>query len=230
LNVRSTKLANVEPPSKESLVTANPPKNRRAEPFDRREMLVAATLRCLVRDGHAGISVRRIATEAGVSVGLLNHHFGSIDALIADTYQKLASELTSALLVEIEQAGTPAQKIDAFLTGSFSPRVMDPSLLGVWVVFWSLIRHSEHVSHSHEKSYRAYLDLIRQLLDDLAASEGFVIHDTRLAAIGLSAMLDGLWLEWCLNPETFSAANGLHICRCWVKGLRHGAFSPDDIL
>jgi AcrR family transcriptional regulator len=211
-------------------VTIPSTKNRRAEPDERREMLVAATLRCLVRDGHAGISVRRIATEAGVSVGLLNHHFGSIDALIADTYQKIASELTTALLQEIQRAGTPAQKMDAFLTGSFSPRVMDPQLLGVWVVFWSLIRHSEHVSQSHEKSYRAYLDLLRQLLDDMAASEGFVIHDTRLAAIGLSAMLDGLWIEWCLNPETFSPANGLHICRCWIKGLRHGAFSTDDVL
>lgn len=211
-------------------MTTIAPKNRRAEPDERRELLVAATLRCLARDGHAGISVRRIATEAGVSVGLLNHHFGSIDALIADTYQKIASELTTALLHEIAQAGTPAEKLDAFLVGSFSSRVMDPQLLGVWVVFWSLIRHSEHVSQSHEKSYRAYLDLLRQLLGDLAVSEGFVIHDTRLAAIGLSAMLDGLWIEWCLNPETFTPANGLHICRCWIKGLRHGAFSTDDVL
>ena len=211
-------------------MTSIAPKNRRAEPDERRELLVAATLRCLARDGHAGISVRRIATEAGVSVGLLNHHFGSIDALIADTYQKIASELTTALLHEIAQAGTPAEKLDAFLVGSFSSRVMDPQLLGVWVVFWSLIRHSEHVSQSHEKSYRAYLDLLRQLLGDLAVSEGFVIHDTRLAAIGLSAMLDGLWIEWCLNPETFTPANGLHICRCWIKGLRHGAFSTNDVL
>ena len=197
---------------------------------DRRDLLSAATLTSLARDGHAGISVRRIAAEAGVSVGLLNHHFGSIDALIAETYHKLASELTTALWQEVDQAVGPAARLDAFLAGSFSSRVMDPKLLGVWVVFWSLIRHSNHVNDSHEKSYRAYLDLIRQLLDDLAESEGFVIHDTRLAAIGLSAMLDGLWLEWCLNPGTFSPANGLHICRCWIQGLRHGAFGADHIL
>ncbi|KPA91135.1 MULTISPECIES: TetR/AcrR family transcriptional regulator [Pseudomonas] len=205
------------------------PKFRRAEPDERRDLLIAATLRCLARDGHAGISVRRIASEAGVSVGLLNHHFGTLDALIADTYHKLASELTSSLLDEVNQAGSAAEKLEAFLVGSFSPRVLDPQLLGVWVVFWSLIRHSEHVSQSHERSYGAYLDLIHRLLDDLADSEGFVIRDTRLAAIGLSAMLDGLWLEWCLNPETFSPANGLHICRCWIKGLRNGAFDTDDV-
>jgi AcrR family transcriptional regulator len=197
---------------------------------DRRDLLIAATLTSLARDGHSGISVRRIATEAGVSVGLLNHHFGSIDALIAETYHKLASELTTALWQEVDQAQGPAARLDAFLAGSFSSRVMDPKLLGVWVVFWSLIRHSDPVNDSHEKSYRAYLELIRQLLDDLAASEGFVIHDTRLAAIGLSAMLDGLWLEWCLNPGTFSPADGLHICRCWIQGLRHGAFSADHVL
>ncbi len=197
---------------------------------DRRDLLIAATLTSLARDGHAGISVRRIAAEAGVSVGLLNHHFGSIDALIAETYHKLASELTTALWQEVDQAQGPAARLDAFLAGSFSSRVMDPKLLGVWVVFWSLIRHSDPVNDSHEKSYRAYLELIRQLLDDLAASEGFVIHDTRLAAIGLSAMLDGLWLEWCLNPGTFSPADGLHICRCWIQGLRHGAFSADHVL
>lgn len=197
---------------------------------DRRDLLIAATLTSLARDGHAGISVRRIAAEAGVSVGLLNHHFGSIDALIAETYHKLASELTTALWQEVDQAEGPAARLDAFLAGSFSSRVMDPELLGVWVVFWSLIRHSQHVNDSHEKSYRAYLELIRQLLDDLAQSEGFVIQDTRLAAIGLSAMLDGLWLEWCLNPGTFSPGNGLHICRCWIQGLRHGAFGADHVL
>ncbi|AZP72155.1 TetR family transcriptional regulator [Pseudomonas poae] len=88
-------------------VTVDPPKLRRAGPDERRDLLVAATLTCLARDGHAGISVRRIAAEAGVSVGLLNHHFGSIDALIAETYHKLANELTSALWEQVEHAEAP---------------------------------------------------------------------------------------------------------------------------
>ncbi|PHX45222.1 TetR family transcriptional regulator, partial [Pseudomonas sp. NZIPFR-PS2] len=146
-------------------MTSDLPKLRRADPDERRDLLIAATLTCLARDGHAGISVRRIASEAGVSVGLLNHHFGSIDALIAETYHKLANELTSALWAHVEQAEGAAARLDAFLSASFSPRVMDPDLLGVWVVFWSLIRHSPHVNQSHENSYHAYLALIRQLLD-----------------------------------------------------------------
>ena len=58
-------------------------KAQRATSEERRDHLVRACLKCLVADGHAGISVRRIAKEAGVAVGLVNHHFGSIDALVA---------------------------------------------------------------------------------------------------------------------------------------------------
>jgi len=202
-------------------------KFRRAEPDERRDLLIAAALKCLAEEGHAGISVRRIAKEAGVSVGLVNHHFGSIDVLIADAYQKLSLDMTNALQLEVDQAGTAVERLDAFLVGSFSPRVLNPSLLSVWVVFWSLIRHSPHVSNAHEKGYRAYLGLLERLLSELAAEEKFQISNASLAAIGLSAMLDGLWLEWCLNPSTFGADNGLEICRRWVIGLRRGAFSPD---
>lgn len=38
---------------------------------------------------------RSARTSLGLLRGLLNHHFGSIEALIADTYQKLASILTA---------------------------------------------------------------------------------------------------------------------------------------
>jgi AcrR family transcriptional regulator len=199
-------------------------KFRRAEPDERRDLLIAATLKCLSEDGHAGLSVRRIAKEAGVSVGLLNHHFGSIDVLIADAYQKLSLDLTRSLQDEVDTAVSAAARLDAFLLGSFSPRVLDPQLLSVWVVFWSLIRHSPSVNDAHSKGYGAYRQLLERLLTELAAEEGFAISEPALAAIGLSAILDGLWLEWCLNPTTFSAENGLYICRRWVVGLRRGAF------
>ncbi len=203
-------------------------KFRRAEPDERRDLLISAALKCLSEHGHAGISVRRIAKEAGVSVGLVNHHFGSIDVLIADAYQKLSLGMTRALQLEVDQAGTAAERLDAFLVGSFSPRVLDPSLLSVWVVFWGLIRHSPHVSNAHENGYSAYRELLERLLRELAHEEQFQINNPVLAAIGLSAMLDGLWLEWCLNPSTFGADDALDICRRWVTGLRRGAFSPDN--
>ncbi|MBT8766282.1 TetR/AcrR family transcriptional regulator [Metapseudomonas boanensis] len=198
----------------------------RTNPEERREHLVRATLKCLVAEGHAGISVRRIAKEANVAIGLINHYFGSIDALVALAYETLANEVSQALKAQIEQAGTdPSARLEAFLVGYFSPVTLDPDLLSPWVVFWSLIRHSPQVNDAHERTYGSSLGLLETLLSDLAKKEGFHIAKPRLAAIALSAMLDGLWLEWCLNPDNFSAEEGLDICRRWVDSLRRGAYA-----
>jgi TetR/AcrR family transcriptional regulator, transcriptional repressor of bet genes len=62
------------------------PKFRRAPPTVRREALIEATLACLRKYGHDGLSVRRIGAEAGVSPGLITHHFPSVAALIAASY------------------------------------------------------------------------------------------------------------------------------------------------
>ena len=39
-----------------------------------------------------------------------------------------------------------------------------------------------------------------------AAAPAFSPAQVRLKAIGLTALVDGLWLEYCLDPTSFSAA------------------------
>ena len=75
----------------------NIPAFTRADADERRKSLIAAATRVLARDGAAGASVRAIAQEAGVSPGLVTHHFGGVDALIAATYAHVGAAVTAAL-------------------------------------------------------------------------------------------------------------------------------------
>jgi AcrR family transcriptional regulator len=121
-------------------------KFRRHTSEDRREMLVDATLRCLADASVDRLSVRAIAAEAGVSVGLMNHHYASKDALVADAYQRAAADLLAGLREAVEAApDDPRSRLDAFFTQSFSARVLDPKLLKVWTSFWILADRSSHV-------------------------------------------------------------------------------------
>lgn len=201
-------------------------KFHRFDPDDRRDQLVRAALRCLMAEGHTGLSVRRIAKEANVSQGLVNHHFGSIDALVGRAYEILANELLQSLEEGILAAPqTPADRLDALITGTFSSRVLDPELLSAWIVFWSLVRHSQEIDEIHTRTYQNYVAMLRSLLSDLISAEDLKVRDVRLASIGLSALLDGLWLEGCLNPENFTAEDAINICRGWIEGLRRGVFA-----
>ena len=61
---------------------------RREPAADRRRHLGEAVLRCILKSGTAGLSVRRIAAEAGVSLGLIRYHFGEFDELIAYAFER----------------------------------------------------------------------------------------------------------------------------------------------
>lgn len=188
---------------------------------DRRRLLVAATLRCLGRHGPDGLSTRTIAREAGVSLGLINHYYRHKDELVADAYLTAAGELIEALRREVEAVpeSAPRERLSAFLRGSFSGQVLNPELFKIWLAFWSLSTRSPCIQTAHDAGYGEYRALLERLLGEAARAAGVAPFDARLAAIGLSALLDGLWLEWCLNATTFSPAEGIEMSEAWVDGL-----------
>jgi hypothetical protein len=104
----------------------------------------------------------------------------------------------------------------------------------VWVVFWGLYRHSRLIQRAHRETYQAYVSLLRGMLAELlpqarasrgtrgrrgARSPGAQAVDLRLAALGLTALLDGLWLECCLEPGTFRPAQAVELCETWIASL-----------
>jgi AcrR family transcriptional regulator len=60
---------------------------------DRRRQLVEAGLTIAERDGVAGVTVRRVAAEAGVSLGLVSYCFGSKEELTLAMATQIVQEL-----------------------------------------------------------------------------------------------------------------------------------------
>lgn len=168
----------------------------RAAPDVRREALVAATEAVLAREGVT--SVRAICAEAGVSPGLLRHYFEGVDELVACAYEAVSQRIDAALEAAVAKAApTPRARLLAYLAASFAPPVLDPNLLAAWTGFWSLVKTKPRMAAIHAASYAGFRARLERLLQDAGAD------DTRLAAIALTACVDGLWLELCLDPATF---------------------------
>ena len=202
-------------------------------PQVRRQALIVATIECLKRYGHDGLSIRTISAQAGVSVGLINHHFPNKDELIAAAYRHFNGELIAGMQAAVERAGaSPEARMRAFLEASFAPPNLDADVLTVWVVFWGLYRHSRLIQRVHHETYDGYVQLVRGMLAALfqdapaprarRARRGAraASVDLRMAAIGLTALLDGLWLEWCLEPGTFRPVEAVALCEAWIASLR----------
>jgi AcrR family transcriptional regulator len=53
-------------------------------PVDTRQAMIDAADRAMASGGLEALSVRRVATESGVSIGMVSHIFGSLDGLILE--------------------------------------------------------------------------------------------------------------------------------------------------
>ena len=192
----------------------------------RRAALVEAAVASLAARGVAAASVRDVAVRAGVSPGLIGHHFGGFGALLVEAYRHVVARVDVSIEAALAEAGDdPDRRLRAFLEASFQPSIVDHDLLSAWLGFWGLVRSDPAAATVHAETYGAYRARIERLLSAVAVARGAEI-DARAGAIGLSAMLDGMWLELCLDPATFTAAEAVTISAAWAEGWLAGKAGP----
>lgn len=192
------------------------PSFTRAEPDARRLSLIEATARVLARDGANGASVRAIALEAGVSPGLVAHHFGGVDALIAATYAHVGEQVAAALDAAVEGAGRdPRARLMAYVAASFAPPIADRALLATWTAFWGLVIARGEIAALHDAQYARYRDELETLLSACELPPAA----RRRAAIAIAALVDGLWLELCLSPAVLDAQEARAIAEAQIAAL-----------
>ena len=178
---------------------------------------------CLRQRKVASTSASR--RTAGVSIGLINHHFPSKSGLVAVAYETLALSLQEELQARARNhAAAPRERLSDFFRASFAPELLDPQLFNVWVVFWSMVAHSPEIRAVHDKTYGKYRAILESMLGQLADSGAAPPFKLRQAAIALSALLDGLWVELSLSPITFKPREAIALCEDWVNALCNGAF------
>jgi AcrR family transcriptional regulator len=189
-----------------------PTRHHRESPDVRRKSLIQATMRSIAKYGYAGTTIGRICAEAQVSRGLINHHFGTKEELIRQSYMELCEEWafqTRDMLLDTQR--DPEEKLRAMIRVSFGPTVFRQDHLGIWVGFWSVIGKSPMLKKLNRELYKQDRDTYQRAFDEIAAKRGKSI-DSRRAAIALGALMDGLWLEWCLDPKGFSPEEAEAAC------------------
>ncbi len=191
----------------------------------REAALIEATLVCLRKYGHTGVSVRRISHEAGVSVGLVNHYFPQKAGLVATAYEKLSISLLQSYQKRIEDESLPPQKrLSLFFEAWFAPDQLTPEMFKIWLVFWGTASAEVEMRSAYKQMRRLYRINLERLLGQLSRHPGIPRFEVRPAAIGLSGLLDGLWLQLSLDHSALKPSEAICACNNWVRALCVGAF------
>jgi TetR/AcrR family transcriptional repressor of bet genes len=177
---------------------------RRAPDFDRRTDMVEATLDCIADLGIQATTVRAVAARAGVSNGLIRHHFASKDNLIAAAYRRtIEMMIAPALSVLDSVGGSPHERMTRFIIASLGGPVADPRMLSLWATFVSQVHVDLDLAREHRAGYLAFRRATETLIEGVFQAEGRKISaiESERRAIAINALIDGLWIEGCLSAE-----------------------------
>jgi len=105
-----------------------------------RRALIDATRDCLVEEGYAALTTRRIAERAGVAQSTLMHHFETREALLVEAVSDLALRLAEEALDEIDLAALHLpERREAVLDQTWTNFTSSGALAAaqLWVAAWS---------------------------------------------------------------------------------------------
>ncbi|WP_119462606.1 TetR/AcrR family transcriptional regulator [Rhodospirillaceae bacterium SYSU D60014] len=170
-------------------------------PEVRRKELIDATFRCLCRYGTGEVSVRLIAQEAGLSLGMVRHHFRTKDELLAATLRHLSAKVQAQTREALAATDlSPVERLHAFITACLHPGALDADYVRARFLFWSLAQTNPTVRAVHDEIYARFEGEVRRLVSDVAQEKG-VDLDLDVITLAILALLKGIWVEWSLAPN-----------------------------
>jgi AcrR family transcriptional regulator len=183
------------------------PRYRRYSSETRAQMLVDAGLACLAQGGIRAFTIDNICRAAGASRGLVTHHFGSKDRLLAAVY----TAAYNPLLAVISPEEGPAPDLPRLIDHLFSPANYTRDSLSIWLALWGEVATNPALHEAHRDLYSRYRATVARAIARFAAERGRTV-DSGTLAISLIALVDGLWLELCISPESLSRERARAAC------------------
>lgn len=77
--------------------------------------IIKTTLDIISEEGFQNVTVRKIATRAGVNIAAVNYHFGSKDLVIDKALQYVTSQMKGVFALLREPGQPPQDRLDRFL-------------------------------------------------------------------------------------------------------------------
>jgi AcrR family transcriptional regulator len=176
----------------------------------RREELASALWRLVVRDGIEAASLRRVASEAGWSVGSLRHYFVTQSELLAFAMELVVQRVTErvgALRPSPDPRETAARVLHEVLPLDADRRAE----MHVWLAFTtrSLV----------EPGLRELRDTAHTGLRSLCVTAVELLGGDEADAERVHALIDGLALHAVLDPATTTPERQIELLGAELDGL-----------
>lgn len=162
----------------------------RMPPAERVKDIVVAARQLALEQGLTALTLRSVASRAGVAHGLIVHYVSSMDALIAQTYSTIASTEIGEIHEILSSLRTPRSRIAALITTLLDGTRDDTTT--IWVEGWALGRRNETLAVAVREQSDAWQAVFSGVIEEGVIAGDFATDDPAAVAWQLLGMIDGL--------------------------------------
>ena len=177
---------------------------------DRQTRILEATIGLLSREGISGVSMRAVAREAGVALGLVNYHFEDKTSLIRAAFCTGLEEQDHAM-VEPDPDLPAEERLRVALNRVAAPEFLTTEYLSLRLQLWALAQAHpdfEQINTAAQRQYRSRLaGLIRAVRPELSRAE------CNKRAADIDVLQNGLWLTALLGLDRASIRRCVTRCQ-----------------
>lgn len=175
---------------------------------DRQALILQAVIDLLARHGISGVSMRAVAREAGVALGLVSYHFEDKTSLIRAALHRVEEQ--DLALVEPDPSLPPDRRLRTALRRIADPEFLTTEYLSLRLQLWALARAHEDFEQINTGAQRRYREslagLIRAARPDLSRTE------CRKRAADIDVVQNGIWLTALLGLDRASVRRSVARC------------------
>lgn len=175
---------------------------------DREERILDAVLSLLSQRGISGVSIRAVAREAGVALGLVAYYYDDKVSLIAAALRRIEEQ--DIALIAPDPGMEPEKRLRLALRRIAAPEFLTTDYLSLRLQLWALAQAHEEFADINavaQKRYRAGLaDLIHAAHPEVARREC-----TKRAA-DIDVIQNGMWLTALLGLDRASLSRAVARC------------------
>lgn len=165
--------------------------------------LLDAVTALLVEEGFEGVSVRKVAARAGVSIGAVQHHFPTKDAMLNAVMEEASEEFQRRLATRIPADATAEQALRAVVHELL---VLDPDgrvATVVWTQRLARAMVDPSMRDRHAQEWLELEQLIAHLLRGVVPDQPSDWASDQAAF--LLALVDGLAISQVVEPDRIPA-------------------------
>ena len=186
-------------------------------------------MRSIATNSLSGTTISTVASEAGLSRGIISLHFQGKEKLLLETLAHVVDEYKTLWEDGLKRAGHSSTERLASLVGvDFHRSVCDRNKLAVWFAFWSESKSRPTYRKLCADRDREYDAMMLHLCTEIIGEGGYTGIDPEMAARGLAALTEGLWLDMLVNPRSMSRKKARKTSMAYLSHLFPRHFSNND--